>query len=190
MFRGRSGSARQKAVKRLNYWCFQAVFVLLKSFSSVASRGEESEQHRLENTVGNLFKRCLGQVWSNQVWKLFQFFEGFNESAHGRLDNARKNVHDRIWSWFIWCVFACPVLWRPNQNKTDSQVGSRKGGCFSEFGVFFWDFTNIGDFSWYVFLVNSTCFPRKRPRILKKYPVFTTQLANHLFGGLPGLVPK
>ena len=34
-------------------WCFQACFVPLKKFASVVSWGEESEKHRLENTVWN-----------------------------------------------------------------------------------------------------------------------------------------
>ena len=44
----RNGKRYQNALK---HWCFQAFFVPLKGFSSVASRGEESEKHRLENTV-------------------------------------------------------------------------------------------------------------------------------------------
>ena len=44
----RNGRRHQNASK---HWCFQAFFVPLKGFSSVESRGEESEKHRLENTV-------------------------------------------------------------------------------------------------------------------------------------------
>ena len=36
----------------LKHWCFRAFFGPLKGFSSAASRGEECEKHRLENTVG------------------------------------------------------------------------------------------------------------------------------------------
>ena len=54
MFRGWSGSAKgRRHQNTLKHWCFQAFFVPLKAFSSVASQGEESEKHRLENTVWN-----------------------------------------------------------------------------------------------------------------------------------------
>ena len=47
----RNGRRHQNVLKHLR---FQAFFAPLKGFSSVASRGEESEKHRLENTVRDM----------------------------------------------------------------------------------------------------------------------------------------
>ena len=44
----RNGRRHQNALK---HWCFKALIVPLKGFSSAANRGEESEKNRLENTV-------------------------------------------------------------------------------------------------------------------------------------------
>ena len=43
------------------HWCFQALLVPLKGFSSVASRGKESEKHRFEEHRLNLWGG--GEVW-------------------------------------------------------------------------------------------------------------------------------
>ena len=52
--RGWSGSVSAEDSKMLGKdWCFRAFFVPLKRFASVASRGEESEKHRLKNTVSD-----------------------------------------------------------------------------------------------------------------------------------------
>ena len=50
----------RKSGRHQNAWkhcCFRAFFVLLKGFSSVASRDEESEKHCLENTVWKVLVR-------------------------------------------------------------------------------------------------------------------------------------
>ena len=52
VLRGWSGPMGPEGTKMLEKdWCFQAFFV--QGFTSVGSRGEESEKHRLENTVWN-----------------------------------------------------------------------------------------------------------------------------------------
>ena len=51
---GWSGSAWEESITMLeNVGVFQAFFIPLGGFTSVASQGEESEKHRLDNTVWN-----------------------------------------------------------------------------------------------------------------------------------------
>ena len=80
MFRGRSGYARVEGTKMLeNAGVFRHSLVPLKGFSSVACRGEESEKHRLENTVWNPYQKAA-DVWEKDVWE-FQVKSGSSGSC-------------------------------------------------------------------------------------------------------------
>ena len=100
------GRKHQNASK---HWCLQAFFVPLKGFSSVANRGEESEKHRLENTVwnplgyGNATLLCillhemagLSRLadWHEGVVFTIMDSEALDTILHKRLRDARWYQH-------------------------------------------------------------------------------------------------
>ena len=103
-----------------NAWkdgCFQAFFVPLKGFTSVASRGEESEKHRVENTVWNPwtfskvranFCLLLGNEESAQKFSCKMFFweplESWTDAPSGQGCPRRKLnfLHSGRWGESFW----------------------------------------------------------------------------------------
>ena len=99
----------QKAPNALKHWCFQAFFAPLSGVSSVTSRGEESEKHRLENTIWNRLVETQGSVnggfqtvvrvlWGNEIplppvyLNLTPFLPQFNLILTSFLPNSYLNL--------------------------------------------------------------------------------------------------
>ena len=93
----RKGRRHQNALK---YWCFQ------KGLSSVASRGEESEKHHLENTVWNPYQK------SPRVHKIFVRNSGAGNGCANFMDAWKKCVRSAGKTMSIkFLVFRGGVFW-------------------------------------------------------------------------------